>query len=279
MVSTKPHLVAQVSSIASLPNRWVQNLVASTMPPTSRVDPTAPSATLPTLSIIFPTASNVASSLDGYGAGGSIHTKAQSATHITQINNLRPHFCRWTQGSRDRFQSGRDKAAPHIKTYVQFNQSPTKEALQNGDVEVEWALLTSANLSVQAWGSLPRAEKKGKAAKKGETKGLEEGLVHIQSFEIGVLVWPEFFIDGLNDDSETVEHGKDQKERKKKARMVPVFGHNTPSPRYSTEDILTIGLRMPYDLPLTPYEAGEMPWSPQNQHLNPDSRGCVWTGY
>ena len=116
---TPAHLIAQVSSIATLPNGWLQNLVASTNPPLHDTDKVSIKQSPPTLAVIYPTAPNVADSLDGYAAGGSIHTKAQSATHLTQVNNLRPHLCQWTKGPVENFRAGREKAAPHIKTYVQ----------------------------------------------------------------------------------------------------------------------------------------------------------------
>jgi tyrosyl-DNA phosphodiesterase 1 len=223
----KPHLVAQVSSIASLPSGWVKNFLASTRPssptqrdtaPSNLSSPTAKSniSPVPTdtrmtqnspLSIIYPTPQNVASSLDGYAAGGSIHTKAQLSAHIKQIDSLRPYLCQWTKGPLPQYSAGRDDAAPHIKTYVQFNQKPTTEALEagagEGGMDINWALLTSANLSTQAWGSLPGRETKWK---KGCPKSVgQKGIVHIQSFEIGVLVWPELFSDTFADEGEKVE--------------------------------------------------------------------------
>ena len=287
------HLVAQVSSIATLPNGWLRNLVESTHPPLLDTYQASIKQSPTTLSVIYPTAPNVASSLDGYAAGGSIHTKAQSATHLTQINNLRPHLCQWIKGPVDQFRAGRDKAAPHIKTYVQYNQTPTREALERGDVEIEWALLSSANLSVQAWGSLP---KKG-GGRKGANVA-EEGTVHIQSFEIGVLVWPGLFAEGVAAKAGVVESGRTEAngDRKVKARIVPVFQSNTPDPDSDHKgrkeegcgredgideeaDTVTIGLRLPYDLPLTPYAPEEMPWSPQGTYMAPDSKGRVWGGY
>jgi tyrosyl-DNA phosphodiesterase 1 len=299
-----PHLVAQVSSIATLPNKWLETFTRCTHP----VSPSPP-----TLSIIYPTPSNVAQSLDGYAAGGSIHTKAQSAAHIAQISNLRPHLCQWTKGPVSSSRAGRELAAPHIKTYIQFNQLPTKEALERGDVEVDWALLTSANLSVQAWGSLPRQS------------GGDKGMVHIQSFEIGVLVWAELFVEesegsaDMQGDPKAESHeamrGNSQAKgsRGARARMVPVFGRNKPSPSSShtpfpistststsnhpttsssptattteteaepseSTETLTIPLHLPYDLPLTPYAPGELPWSPGGVYMDPDSRGGVWNG-
>ena len=73
------------------------------------------------------------------------------------------------------------KAAPHIKTYVRYAEKlPSKAA------GVVWALLTSANLSTQAWGG-------GEAVAKGKGKGKVE--VRICSYEAGVLVYPELFKD------------------------------------------------------------------------------------
>jgi tyrosyl-DNA phosphodiesterase 1 len=288
--TTQSHLVAQVSSIATLPNGWLDKFVKSTNPacPSSNTKATPP----PSLSIIYPTPPNVAASLDGYEAGASIHTKAQSATHLAQINNLRPHLNQWTKGPLEKFRARRDKAAPHVKTYIQFNSTPTREKLEKGEVQIEWALLTSANLSTQAWGSLPRGGGEGKSQSKA-TVG-QEGVVHIQSFEIGVLVWPELFVEDFgSDDGVAVadeDHGFDKimrKEKGKMARMIPVFDKNTPEPDSTTatsrtgddgeeDGMLTIGLRIPYDLPLTPYAPGELPWSPQGTYMTPDSRGGVW---
>jgi len=65
--------------------------------------------------------------------------------------------------------SGRNRAAPHIKSYIRC----TKEG-------VDWALQTSANLSKQAWGEAVNAS----------------GELRISSWEIGVLVWPALWGEG-----------------------------------------------------------------------------------
>lgn len=87
--------------------------------------------------------------------------------------------------------AGRKRAAPHIKTYVRFSDSSLKS--------IDWALVTSANLSNQAWG--------GACSSAGDVK--------IQSYEIGVLVWPELF--GEN------------------AKMVPTF--KTDIPKATKEEV------------------------------------------
>jgi tyrosyl-DNA phosphodiesterase 1 len=255
--SATPHLVAQVSSIATLHNGWLDTLIDSFSGSTQK-------RATSQLSLIYPTAPNVAASLDGYAAGGSIHTKAQSAAHLKQINSLRPHLCQWTGNPSTPYKSQRELAAPHIKTYIQFNAEPTKARLDADEIEVEWAFVTSANLSTQAWGSMPKSE--GKGSGKNATQARKDGLVQIQSFEIGVLVWPE-----LSAESE---------EEASTIRMVPVFGKDSPDipPQRlaGSNPSSLVGLRMPYDLPLTKYSPGELPWSPQGSHPTPDSRGMAW---
>jgi hypothetical protein len=55
--------------------------------------------------------------------------------------------------------------------YVRFT-NPKKN-------EIDWMLVTSANLSKQAWGEAPNAADE----------------IRICSYEIGVMVWPELFRD------------------------------------------------------------------------------------
>lgn len=100
-------------------------------------------------------------------------------------------------------------------------------------------------------------------------------MVHIQSYEIGVLVWPELFINEPEHDPEDL----DEKEVRS-VRMVPVFGKDMPEPintlqARGKQEVL-VGLRMPYDLPLTPYAANEMPWSPGENYMEPDRLGRTW---
>lgn len=59
--------------------------------------------------------------------------------------------------------AGRHHAAPHIKTYIRFAGPPAP------GTPVDWALLSSANLSTQAWGSA--AVDAGAGAGRSKTKG------------------------------------------------------------------------------------------------------------
>ncbi|EXJ92186.1 hypothetical protein A1O3_00736 [Capronia epimyces CBS 606.96] len=272
-----PHVVCQVSSIATLPMPWLNQFFPAICGQKSR--PTAPAQIYTNLSIVYPTPSNVAASLDGYASGGSIHTKAQSAAHLKQITSLRSALCQWTRGPREESRARRDLAAPHIKTYVRFRSKPT---IDDPVPDIDWALMTSANLSTQAWGALRETEK-GKGKGKGKEKAKE---VVVQSFEIGVLVWPELFGDDVASPNTTKLDDDDYCTTSiRTVRMVPVFGQDTPSPSLSpspaahdpsVDTSTVVGLRLPYDLPLTPYAEVNMPWSPQGTYDAPDRHGRRW---
>ena len=129
-------------------------------------------------------------------------------------------------------------------------------------------MMTSANLSTQAWGA-------GPTAKAG---GME---VRVCSYEIGVVVWP-----GLWDEGEGAE-------------MVPVFGEGgsgeegegaggegegdgereRDGDRERERERVRVGWRMPYDLPPVPYRDDEMPWSAEVPCREPDRFGRRWMGY
>ena len=164
-----------------------------------------------------------------------------------QLASLRPHLCHWATPDHagTEKEAGRGPAAPHIKTYIRFAHRPSAAEPKP---DVEWALLTSANLSKQAWGV------EGK-----DGKGLK-----ISSYELGVMVWPALYLT-----DEEVEAGTE-------AKMVPCFGRDIPEPDEDVGEGVEVGLRMPYDLPLTPYGNGEMPWDGGREYKNVDRRGKTW---
>ncbi|KAF2475673.1 phospholipase D/nuclease [Lindgomyces ingoldianus] len=282
-----PHVIIQVSSIATLGQTptWLQNFqsilsrTASLLPDNSTSPNTAsPSKPKPSnfftkrnpkpflksksldpkFSIIFPTASEIRTSLDGYGSGFSIHTKLQSAAQQKQLQYLHPLLCHWETTGRspeqEKRSAERGSAAPHIKTYIRFSDSEQRR--------IDWALVTSANLSKQAWGEMEN----------------KNGEVWIQSWECGVVVWPDLF---KVSDEEVVE-------------MVPVFRRDLPGEGELNggeigEEVeegrgrelrkTFIGLRMPYDLPLEQYEKDEVPWCASLNNEEPDWKGAIWKGY
>jgi len=243
VVSKDPEIVVQISSIATLGanDKWLNKTLFKTMA-TSRSNTTSK----PKYHIVFPTADEIRESLNGYRSGGAVHTKIQTATQQKQLQYLRPFFRHWagdeataSQASATapaRREAGRKRAAPHIKTYTRFTDS-TKTV-------IDWMLITSANLSKQAWGDPASAS----------------GDVRISSYEIGVLVWPELLAGTP------------------KAKMVPTF--KTDMPTFEREEDAAVdavvGARMPYDLPLVPYARDEDPWCATKSYDEPDWMGVVY---
>ncbi|KAF2824272.1 phospholipase D/nuclease [Ophiobolus disseminans] len=268
-----PHIVIQISSIATLgaAPTWLtclqsalaRSAVCTPTPPAASAffkkrEPSSPQSSKqsqkPTFNIIFPTPNEIRTSLDGYGSGASIHIKLQSQQQQKSQEYLHPLFCHWkapstpstSKSSTERHgEALRGPAAPHIKVYVRFGDHDHKT--------IDWAMLTSANLSKQAWGDVVN--------KKDE--------IWIQSWEAGVVVWPALLA---------------EEDAAKETIMVPVFGKDMPGP----EDVVgiegansktVVGFRMPYDLPLSPYASTDTPWCATMQYLEPDWKGMAWAGY
>ena len=215
-------IVGQVSSIATLGEKWIRSFL-NTLDHSSRPDQRKPQHY-----VMFPTADEIRRSIGGYGSGSSIHMKLQYPSTQNQMPTLRPMLVRWA-GDRSsnsegtRREAGRRRAAPHIKTFIRYSSERMDR--------IDWAMLTSANLSKQAWGELPD----------------KNNEIRICSYEVGVVVWP-----GLFSSAEDLEH-------------LDLGGNDT-----------IVGMRMPYDLPLVPYEDGEDPWCAKQDHYEPDWRGAVW---
>ncbi|NP_001039242.1 tyrosyl-DNA phosphodiesterase 1 [Xenopus tropicalis] len=112
------------------------------------------------LHLIYPSVDNVRTSLEGYPAGGSLPYSIQTAQKQPWLHS---YFHKWKAET-----SRRSQAMPHIKTYMRL--SPDSQHLA-------WFLVTSANLSKAAWGSL---EKNG-------------AQLFIRSYELGVLFLPSAF--------------------------------------------------------------------------------------
>ncbi|KAI0158467.1 tyrosyl-DNA phosphodiesterase [Pestalotiopsis sp. NC0098] len=245
----KSDVVVQVSSIATLgpTDTWLQKTLFDSLSITTQLN------TRPNFKVVFPTADEIRRSLDGYASGGSIHTKIQSSQQQKQLQYLKPMFCHWANDSDFGIPStgvssnlgthdaGRQRAAPHIKTYIRYNTKNT----------IDWALLTSANISKQAWGEAANAAKE----------------VRIASWEIGVLVWPELFAEGQD------------------AKMVATFKTDTPNQPGSevnsdgesdAKAAVLVGLRIPYNLPLQKYGPKEEPWVATADYHEPDCKGNTW---
>ncbi|PFH62582.1 hypothetical protein XA68_13002 [Ophiocordyceps unilateralis] len=232
-------VVVQISSMATLGPRddWLQKTLFDSLARCKAQQPAA----RPRFKIVFPTADEVRQSLDGYASGGSIHTKTQSRQQASQLEYLRPMLHHWANDCRRGrelpagshvLNSGRSRAAPHVKTYMRFS----------ADGSIDWALLSSANLSKQAWGEASKAT----------------GEMRIASWEVGVMVWPELYGEG--------------------SIMVGAFGSDKASERSGGANGAVVGLRMPYSVPLQRYGQNEVPWVASTDHAEPDCWGRVWEG-
>ncbi len=265
-------IVMQVSSIATLGGNdsWLRHTLFAAFSggkakaPEATKTPTQPSSfgplrwaapassrqhPKPQFRIVFPVADEIRRSLDGYVSGTSIHTKIQSIQQQRQLDYTRPLLCHWANdvddgepvpessgANRCHGDAGRRRAAPHVKTYVRYS-GPA--ATGDADADIDWALLTSANLSKQAWGE-------------AQTMG---GEMRIASYELGVLVWPALLAEG--------------------ATMRPVFGRDVFG-EDAPPTAPVVPLRIPYGLPLQRYAKHEVPWVGTMAHDEPDWRGMRW---
>jgi tyrosyl-DNA phosphodiesterase 1 len=246
--STNPHINIQVSSIATLgvEDKYLCNTFLNALATSSTTDLASKKPCNATFKIIFPIAEEIRRTISGYECGRSIHMKTQTPQQQKQLKYLRPMLCTWsgdtgkTPEPKDTVRrAGRRRAGPHIKTYIRFTDSNM--------TEIEWAMVTSANLSKQAWGA--------------ETN--KTGEVRICSYEIGVVVWPQLW-------QENEEEG---------AKMVPTFMKDLPdSESLQNQKSAVVGFRMPYDIPLVPYSASDEPWCVTNPDPKPDWLGRKWRG-
>ncbi|ESZ91796.1 hypothetical protein SBOR_7812 [Sclerotinia borealis F-4128] len=268
-------IVVQISSIASLgtTDKWLNQTFFKAL------------------------ADEIRRSLNGYASGNAIHTKILTPAQLKQLAYLKPMLHHWagdgpqhTSPSQPSSQPEpttpsntnslpqnpsispqnalRKRAAPHIKTYIRFSDHT------HTNKSIDWILVTSANLSKQAWGENVNVA----------------GEVRVCSYEIGVLVWPGLWGEG---------EGEGERER---ARMVPCFGGDVPDiegeraggksvgeenvegteegteeeGKEISENNILIGARIPYDLPITPYGINDIPWCATATYAEPDWMGNTW---
>lgn len=89
-------VVVQISSIATLGAKddWLQKTLFELLSRCKNL-----SLGRPKFKVVFPTPDEIRRSLDGYGSGGSIHTKIQSPQQAKQLEYLRPIFYHWANDS------------------------------------------------------------------------------------------------------------------------------------------------------------------------------------
>lgn len=170
------------------------------------------------LKLVFPTVEEVRNSLEGYDAGNSIPYDFKN--HMKQAY-LRQHFHHW-QAEK----THRSRAMPHIKTYMRVSADGAC---------IRWFLLTSANLSKAAWGTMRKKDQS----------------MYVRSYELGVLL-----IDGTKADDGSEFH-----------LINATSGHD------NVADESLIRIPIPYDLPLKPYTRTDEPWTWNLPRSEPDIMG------
>jgi len=192
-VSSWP-VTVQCSSIGSLgisPDMWLEHELATSLSSTlSR------SLVSPRVSLVYPAHSDVLASYDGALGGGCLPYSGKTAAKQPWLVN---HMNHWRAEA-----SSRTRAMPHIKTYTRTSQDTT---------EMAFFILTSANLSKAAWGSVSKAG----------------NSCTIMSYEAGV-VWLPKVVTG-----EEVFRTTQFKERQPGSNMFPLH-YDLPLTKYGQGD-------------------------------------------
>lgn len=145
---------------------------------------------------------------------------------------MRPHLRQWHS-----LKGGRERAAPHIKTYGRVTTDGT----------FDWFLLTSANLSKPAWGT-----QEGKSPNTG---------LRIRSYETGVLFDPALY----GDRTVFVPTYKSDLPSEEQVRWAKEKGYKT-----------VVAIRMAWDLPFKKYDEGDVPWIKNREYEGTDWLGMTW---
>ena len=162
-------VVAQCSSIGTLGqtlnSSFLMELAASLNATTLRSTKKLPN----TVKLVYPTKDNVFNAYGGplYGGGCLPYSKKTSEKQPW----LKEVMCKWESD-----EIHRTRAMPHIKTYTKLSGYCTQSTASKSRPRASYFMLTSANLSKAAWGSLNKTEDK----------------IFIQSYEAGILLLPKF---------------------------------------------------------------------------------------
>lgn len=149
-------VVAQSSSLGNFgrwPGHWLAGQFARSF--CHDILPPNRSRNTPNICVIYPSHKNVADSHDGLDGGGCLPYGSKFHRKQRWLNEF---LYQWRADGRYR-----SKAVPHIKTYCRWSFN-----------KLFWFILTSANLSIAAWGFL------------------NEGILQITNYEAGVLFLPKF---------------------------------------------------------------------------------------
>jgi len=165
--SVRP-IICQFSSLGGLVSEnYLRQLQASMDTRKARLDYNPNDTSEIALQLIWPTVREIRNSVEGAQGGGSVPGKLKNVTK----GFLRRRMRKWT--TNDATQNNplvKPKNVPHIKTFYQVSR-----ALDSMD----WFVLTSHNLSTQAWGRIQKSQNS------------RDGLCHyVESWELGVFLSP-----------------------------------------------------------------------------------------
>ena len=156
-------LVMQCSSIGSLganADVWLKGDLGRSLAATSD-DNKVGEKKCPEVKFIYPSKRDVFGSYDGVFGGGCLPYSEKTHWKQPWLQEL---LHSWRSDSRDR-----SRAMPHVKSYAR---------IEAGNEKAAYLLVTSANVSKAAWGTLN---------KQGDS-------FQIQSYEAGVLLLPKFVL-------------------------------------------------------------------------------------
>ncbi|XP_066145363.1 probable tyrosyl-DNA phosphodiesterase [Euwallacea fornicatus] len=154
-------ILAQASSIGSMgktAGEWLRGSLLRSLA-SHKLGP-LPNNSQATISVVYPSVSNVANGYWGLESGGCL--PYSKATNEKQ-RWFQTYLHQWIADGKHR-----TRAMPHIKSYCRISPNLSKLA---------YFLLTSANLSKSAWGNVMQ----------------KNGASYVRSYEMGVMFLPKFF--------------------------------------------------------------------------------------
>lgn len=230
-------LIGQVSTIAGPCDNWKRNTLIHVLtscvekgyPMMKRADyKYQPNKNHVEPLFVWPTVSEVLKSQASALSGIALHltSKGKWAAYERQFEEIKKYFYKWSATSNPKLsKAGRSNLSPHVKTYT---------VTEDNFKTLKWILMTSANISHQAW---------------GKPKSYNIIEYDICSFEAGVFVDPKL----LKADSNT---------EGKKPILVPTYGTDVVENEDSLSgNVFKIGQRLPYDTPLVKYTSTDIAWS------------------
>jgi tyrosyl-DNA phosphodiesterase-1 len=160
--SSSQPIVCQFSSIGALSPKWLTAFVSAlnaAQQPCTNLESS--------VKLVFPTAEEIRSSLEGYAGGGSVPSNSKNVDKAF----LQPLYHKWSSSSSSSSSIHKSHNVPHIKTFYQ---------LGNDSRSMQWFCLTSHNLSTAAWGQVQNNKWGGQS-------------FFIRHWELGVFLAPSMF--------------------------------------------------------------------------------------